>query len=66
MENKKMTLDEAVKVLHQVADLAQKAGILSMQDAALTYNAVNITTVEILNNKIEDNDFAAHLKPPMV
>lgn len=61
-----MTLDEAVKVLHQVADLAQKAGILSMQDAALTYNAVNITTVEILNNKIEDNDFAAHLKPPMV
>lgn len=53
MENKKMTLDEAVKVLHQVADLAQKAGILSMQDAALTYNAVNITTVEILENKIE-------------
>ena len=48
-----MTLDEAVKVLHQVADLAQKAGILSMQDAALTYAAVNITTAEILENKIE-------------
>jgi len=43
-----MTLQEAVRVLHQVAELAQKAGILSMQDAALTFSAVNITTKEIL------------------
>lgn len=43
-----MTLEEAVKVLHQVAELAQKAGILSMQDAALTFSAVNVTTKEIL------------------
>ena len=50
MENKEMTLQEAVKVLHQVAELAQKAGILSMQDAALTFSAVNVTTKEILNN----------------
>ena len=48
MENKEMTLEEAVKVLHQVAELAQKAGILSMQDAALTFSAVNVTTKEIL------------------
>jgi len=48
MENKEMTLQEAVRVLHQVAELAQKAGILSMQDAALTFSAVNITTKEIL------------------
>ena len=56
MENKEMTLEEAVKVLHQVAGLAQKAGILSMQDAALTFTAVNKTTKEILEcdeNKLE-------------
>ena len=46
-----MTLEEAVKVLHQVAELAQKAGILSMQDAALTFTAVNITTKEILEKQ---------------
>lgn len=49
-----MTLEEAVKVLHQVADLAQKAGILSIQDAAITYTAVNITTSEILENQKVD------------
>lgn len=54
MENKEMTLEEAVKVLHQVADLAQKAGILSIQDAAITYTAVNITTSEILEKKKVD------------
>lgn len=54
MENKEMTLEEAVKVLHQVADLAQKAGILSIQDAAITYTAVNITTSEILENQKVD------------
>ena len=46
-----MTLEEAVKVLHQVAELAQKAGILSMQDAALTFTAVNITTKYITSNE---------------
>ena len=54
MENKEMTLEEAVKVLHQVADLAQKAGILSIQDAAITYTAVNITTSEILEKQEVD------------
>ena len=47
-KNTGMRLEESVKVLHQIADLAQKAGILSMQDAALAYAAVNITTKEIL------------------
>jgi len=49
-----MTLQEAVKVLHQVAELAQKAGILSMQDAALTFSAVNVTTKEILEELKSD------------
>lgn len=43
-----MTLEEAVKVLHQVSEVAQKAGILSMQDAALVYAAIHITTDQIL------------------
>ena len=47
-----MTLEEAVKVLHQVAELAQKAGILSMQDAALAFSAMNVTTKEISPKKL--------------
>ena len=50
-----MNKDNAIKILIQVAYIAQKAGALSLQDAAAVANAIAILSV-VENNKEEKEE----------
>lgn len=43
-KTKTLTVDQSIKILHQVARLAQSKGILSMEDSVLTLEAMKITS----------------------
>ena len=51
-----MEKENSIKVLIQVAELSQKAGILNLKDAVVVSNAVDFLNNELNNPKQEDKD----------
>lgn len=51
-----MNQEEAIKVLVQVAALAQSRGILTLEDAAVVNNAVKIFQVKTEEVKTEEKE----------